>query len=82
MRSMADTPAKYRICADGGANRLYDSLSEQDRRRYLPDLIKGDLDSLRQDVEAFYSDLVGVDMSTCRIVLTSCCHAAGMGTVH
>ncbi|KXS08777.1 Thiamin pyrophosphokinase, partial [Gonapodya prolifera JEL478] len=35
-----------RICADGGANRLFDG--------YIPHHIAGDLDSLRPPVRAFY----------------------------
>ncbi|KAL4247211.1 Thiamine pyrophosphokinase [Abortiporus biennis] len=56
---------KWRCCADGGANRLHDALisdakkvvgqSEDVRERYIPNLIKGDLDSLRQDVREYYS---------------------------
>ncbi|XP_006459372.1 hypothetical protein AGABI2DRAFT_201549 [Agaricus bisporus var. bisporus H97] len=48
--------AKWRCCADGGANRLYDVLKNMnvDCRKYLPDLIKGDLDSLREDVKHYY----------------------------
>lgn len=43
-----------RLCADGGANRLFDVDHES---QYLPDLIKGDLDSLRPDVQAHYASL-------------------------
>ncbi|KAH6913031.1 thiamine pyrophosphokinase [Coprinopsis sp. MPI-PUGE-AT-0042] len=44
-------------CADGGANRLYDAFQDDATRlRYLPDLIKGDLDSIRPDVRDFYSN--------------------------
>ncbi|KIJ10711.1 hypothetical protein PAXINDRAFT_16319 [Paxillus involutus ATCC 200175] len=52
----------WRCCADGGGNRLHDLLGDaltengqQLRDLYIPDLIKGDLDSLRQDVRDFYS---------------------------
>ncbi|KAK7690791.1 hypothetical protein QCA50_005891 [Cerrena zonata] len=54
--------SQWHCCADGGANRLHDLLlteaskeAETDpRKRYIPDLIKGDLDSLRPDVQAYY----------------------------
>jgi len=46
--------AAVRLCADGAANRLYDSLPEAERGRMLPDQIRGDLDSLRPDVAEFY----------------------------
>ncbi|KAN0084061.1 thiamine pyrophosphokinase [Tylopilus felleus] len=50
----------WKCCADGGANRLYDLLGEARdgdllRNLYTPDLIKGDLDSLRGDVRDYYS---------------------------
>ena len=66
----------WHCCADGGANRLHDSLngdaidttttamtttvSEMADRvdDYLPDLLKGDLDSVREDVRRFYETRV------------------------
>ncbi|KAH7307655.1 hypothetical protein KP509_22G071100 [Ceratopteris richardii] len=57
--------ASLRICADGGANQIYDSLPNlfpnenpaTVRERYKPDIIKGDLDSIRPEVKEFYSAL-------------------------
>jgi len=53
------------ICADGGANRLYDGLQALGPSmvsKCVPTFIKGDLDSLRPDVERFYRS------SKCRVV--------------
>lgn len=54
--------ASIHICADGGANRLYDEMPQflpghhyDTRTHHLPQLICGDLDSLRPDVERYYS---------------------------
>lgn len=53
--------ASWKACADGGANRLHDLLaglgllSSVAENGYLPDLIKGDFDSLRPDVKEFYT---------------------------
>ncbi|KAA1086581.1 hypothetical protein PGT21_004167 [Puccinia graminis f. sp. tritici] len=46
----------YRICADGGANRLHDYCSAlgEARKMLIPDYIKGDLDSIRPEVKQFY----------------------------
>ncbi|XP_028775915.1 thiamine pyrophosphokinase 1-like [Neltuma alba] len=57
--------AHTRVCADGGANRLYDEmpllLPHEDasyvRTRYVPDAIKGDMDSIRSEVLDFYKVL-------------------------
>jgi len=49
--------SSMKVCADGGANRLHDaSVSSAYHKRddFLPDLIRGDLDSLRDDVKEFY----------------------------
>ncbi|TMW62092.1 hypothetical protein Poli38472_009585 [Pythium oligandrum] len=47
--------AEVTMCADGGANRLYDhSCKVEAQDLVIPQYIKGDLDSLRDDVRAFY----------------------------
>ena len=42
----------FKICADGGANRLYDHAGPSSSMQ--PSLIVGDLDSLRDDVKNYY----------------------------
>ncbi|KAG9142795.1 hypothetical protein Leryth_005546 [Lithospermum erythrorhizon] len=57
--------ARVRVCADGGANRLFDDMplffpledAHSVRLRFKPDVVKGDLDSIRADVQEFYSNL-------------------------
>ncbi|KAK1669473.1 hypothetical protein QYE76_057632 [Lolium multiflorum] len=59
------TRARLRVCADGGANRVFDGMPDllpgQDpdeiRERYKPDAIKGDMDSIRPEVKEYYSNL-------------------------
>ncbi|BGO96564.1 putative KEX1 protein [Rhodotorula toruloides ATCC 204091] len=60
--------ASLRFCADGGANRLFDRFVrgkdraedgwddelDGDERKWLPDLVLGDLDSLREDARRYY----------------------------
>jgi thiamine pyrophosphokinase len=46
-----------RLCADGGANRLFDAFSDPlERARYIPNSIVGDLDSIRPEVKDYYSE--------------------------
>lgn len=45
--------ATLRLCADGGANRLLDTFGQSCT---LPHEIRGDLDSLRNEVEQFFAD--------------------------
>lgn len=50
--------SSVRVCADGGANRLFDAVKHHgEQMQYIPDFIKGDLDSLRGDVREFYENL-------------------------
>lgn len=62
--------AQFILCADGGANRLHDLCIEADPendwkaalKTDLPNLIHGDLDSLRDDVRQHYAEL-GVEVT-------------------
>ena len=44
--------ARFRLLVDGGANQVADSLGTD----LLPDLITGDLDSIRPEVRRAYAD--------------------------
>jgi thiamine pyrophosphokinase len=49
------------VCADGGANRLYDSLVDENERSLVrPKYIIGDLDSIRPEVLQFYKNIGSV----------------------
>lgn len=60
--------APWRVCADGGANRLYDAAprwlpsapsADAARLELAPHVVVGDLDSVRPDVLAFFRDVGG-----------------------
>jgi len=53
--------ANKKVCADGGANKLYDYWNNRpdgdiQRAKYIPTVIKGDLDSARKEVLSYYAD--------------------------
>ena len=47
---------RYKICADGGANRLFDTCITASKNidDFIPDFIVGDLDSARSEVIDYY----------------------------
>jgi thiamine pyrophosphokinase len=45
---------ELKVCADGGGNRLFDEMCGD--KKYIPNSIVGDLDSVRPEVAEFYSD--------------------------
>lgn len=45
-----------RLCADGGANWLFHFFDEEERGKYKPDYIIGDLDSLKPEVAQWYKE--------------------------
>lgn len=49
--------AHFIICADGGANRLYDAFPQSDKMSgFLPAVIAGDMDSIRPDVQQHFTN--------------------------
>eukprot|EP00283_Hemiselmis_rufescens_P017368 CAMPEP_0173449796 /NCGR_PEP_ID=MMETSP1357-20121228/43430_1 /TAXON_ID=77926 /ORGANISM="Hemiselmis rufescens, Strain PCC563" /LENGTH=287 /DNA_ID=CAMNT_0014416411 /DNA_START=57 /DNA_END=920 /DNA_ORIENTATION=+ len=48
--------ATARICADGAINRLYNLFeTDEERARFIPEYIRGDLDSVEEDVRTYYT---------------------------
>eukprot|EP00277_Geminigera_cryophila_P017218 CAMPEP_0179439846 /NCGR_PEP_ID=MMETSP0799-20121207/23462_1 /TAXON_ID=46947 /ORGANISM="Geminigera cryophila, Strain CCMP2564" /LENGTH=306 /DNA_ID=CAMNT_0021222637 /DNA_START=177 /DNA_END=1094 /DNA_ORIENTATION=+ len=48
--------ATIRVCADGAINRLYATFdSEEERARFIPEYVRGDLDSVEQKVLDYYA---------------------------
>lgn len=45
---------RLRVCADGGANQLFDYFDDRTRGNYVPDFIVGDMDLVRTEVRSFY----------------------------
>jgi uncharacterized Rossmann fold enzyme len=43
-----------KICADGGANRLFTGIKHDQRKDFIPNYIVGDLDSLENHVRDYY----------------------------
>ncbi|KAJ3385194.1 cAMP-dependent protein kinase subunit [Lobulomyces angularis] len=49
--------ATIKICADGGANRLFDNFTnEEDRSKFIPNYIIGDLDSVTNETKLYYQN--------------------------
>ncbi|CAK7895085.1 thiamine pyrophosphokinase [[Candida] anglica] len=48
---------ELKICADGGANQLFNSFQlEEERCKYIPHFITGDFDSLTEPVKQYYQE--------------------------
>ena len=59
------------ICCDGGANHLFDGHSKRERAIFVPDVIIGDLDSIRPEVCTFDAAF-RVILSACMYLLFYC----------
>ena len=47
--------ATLRVCADGAINRLYETFdSDEERARFIPEYVRGDLDSVEDKVMEYY----------------------------
>lgn len=51
--------SSFKVFVDGGANRMHDAHS-QIGKNYIPNLITGDFDSIRDDVLNFYKENVNL----------------------
>ncbi|KAI9205870.1 putative KEX1 protein [Polychytrium aggregatum] len=73
--------ASLRICADGGANRLFDAFEDNVQRAlFIPDYIRGDLDSIRPEVRVWYEQQgvsVGVVEDQYSTDFQKCLHLLG-----
>jgi thiamine pyrophosphokinase len=47
--------AKFRVCADGGSNQVFDLMQDSGRALARPDLIIGDMDSIRPSVGDYWA---------------------------
>lgn len=48
--------ADLRIAADGGGNRIFDRIQQENQKYLPPHLLKGDFDSLRSDVSSYFKE--------------------------
>lgn len=72
-----------KICADGAANMLYEFFTDEDERsKFLPHYIIGDLDSIREDVLEFYSSRNVIIIKQCTQYSTDFTKCANLISLH
>lgn len=73
-----------RYCADGGANRLYkhskQHLADDEADDFIPDLVKGDLDSIKPHIKEYYQSRVSLPLRAVLAFARS--RAAQLTTAH